>query len=107
MNLNQKPLLLLWNQYKKRISSPASIFTEYVSLLGNYFTETEAGIICKHLGESDYHSILHECIYISMVIKQDEGFSFFHDDFRKIIEEQIPQEDKQSRLIQIIGLLEE
>ncbi len=42
-----------------------------------------------------------------MIIKQEEGFSFFHDDFRKIIEELIPVEEKQSRLIQIIGLLEQ
>jgi DNA-binding CsgD family transcriptional regulator len=105
-NLNQKPLLLLWNQYKKRISSPVRIFTEYLSLLGNYFTETEAGIICRYLGDSDYHKILNECIYASMIIKQDEGFSFFHDDFRKIIEEQIPSEEKQKQLNQIICLFE-
>lgn len=106
-NLSQKPLLLLWNQYKNKVSTQARIFTEYMSLLGNYFTETEAGIICKHFNDSNYHEILNECIYTSIIIKQEKGFSFFHDDFRKTIEEQIPEEEKQSRLIQIIILLEQ
>jgi DNA-binding CsgD family transcriptional regulator len=105
-NIDQKPLSILWRQYKNRMSPGTLKFTEYISLLGNYFTEAEAGSLCTLLGEPDYYKILTECFSLSIVIKQGDGFSFFHDDFRKIIEQQIPEEEKQFRLLQLINLLE-